>query len=96
MWSLIKSEDKSGYGIKLLQGHIQFAGCDPVPSLEFSELGYKLHFRFDCKASVKKALSKAALILEVLTRRVFFEEIFKKLFAKGCLEAEFEFWCMHF
>lgn len=40
MWSLIKSEDRSRYGIELLQGHIGFAGCDPVPSLtEFSELG---------------------------------------------------------
>lgn len=97
MWSLVKSEDRSRYGIKLLQEHIWFAGRDPVPSpVQFYVLGYKLHFRLDCKASVKKALSKTALTLAVFTRRVSFEEIFKKLFVKGCLEAEFEFWCMDF
>lgn len=72
MWSVIKSEDRSRYRIKLFQGYIQFAGCDPVPSpIEFSELGHKLHFRLDCKTSVKKALSKTALTPGVFTMRKY-------------------------
>lgn len=74
--------------------------CDLIPSLVgFSELGCVPHFWFRCKGSVKKALRKATLSLEVLPRRVSFEETFKKLTVKGGLNTKFkctEFKCMHF